>query len=235
MSTVRAHSAEFLPLLSRGRHRRPKSGACLMEYASYLAGEKWSDHPACTHPLLAELARQVNDFTSDATRQTLVELLPDLIGRTGTDLHIDVRIALRAARTALPIAAEGHQRIMAAGILTCERFRAALDGCPDAPLSRESTEALALAPDAAAWARSFTRRLAISHRVFCRQTAPTIVRYAVQGIAQACVPARDVILRELLVGAIDDFDIAPAPQPGRVAGPGRSLTASGAEASRGPS
>jgi len=28
-----------------------------MEFASYLAGERWSDHPACTHPLLAVLAR----------------------------------------------------------------------------------------------------------------------------------------------------------------------------------
>ncbi len=28
-----------------------------MELASYLAGERWSDHPACTHPLLAEAAR----------------------------------------------------------------------------------------------------------------------------------------------------------------------------------
>ena len=71
-----------------------------MEYASYLAGEKWSDHPACTHPLLAELARQVNDFTSDDARQALVELVPDMIGLTGSDLRIDLRIALRAARTA---------------------------------------------------------------------------------------------------------------------------------------
>jgi hypothetical protein len=27
-----------------------------MEFASYLAGERWSDRPACTRPLLAELA-----------------------------------------------------------------------------------------------------------------------------------------------------------------------------------
>ena len=100
MSTGRGHSTEFLPLLSRGKHRRPRQGACVMEYASYLAGEKWSDHPACTHPLLAELARQVNDFTSDDARQALVELVPDMIGLTGSDLRIDLRIALRAARTA---------------------------------------------------------------------------------------------------------------------------------------
>ena len=45
-----------LPILSRGRHRNPKRGACFMELASVLAGERWSDHPSCTHPLLAQLA-----------------------------------------------------------------------------------------------------------------------------------------------------------------------------------
>ena len=68
MLTDRVRSTDFLPLLSRGKHRRSAKGACVMEYASYLAGEKWSDHPACTHPLLAELARQVNDFISDETQ-----------------------------------------------------------------------------------------------------------------------------------------------------------------------
>ena len=191
-------------MLSRGKHRRPRSGACVMEYASYLAGEKWSDHPACTRPLLAELARQVNDFTSDEARQALVELVPDMIGLTGADPRVDLRIALRAARTALPVAAEERQQIMAVAVLTCERLRADLDGCPGAPLSRESSEALALAPEAAAWACRYTRNLRISQRAFRRHTAPSIVRYAVQGIAHACIPNPDRVLRDLLVGAIED-------------------------------
>jgi hypothetical protein len=114
-----------------------------MEYASYLAGEKWSDHPACTHPLLAELARQINDFISDERRQALVELVPDVIGLTGSDLRIDLRIALRAARTALPVVAEERQQMMATAVLTCERLRADLDGRPGAPLSQDSSDALA--------------------------------------------------------------------------------------------
>ena len=93
-----------------------------MEYASYLAGEKWSDHPACTHPLLSELARQINDFVSDGSRQALVELVPDMIGSTGDDLRIDLSISLRAARTALPVAAAERQQIMAVAVLTCERL-----------------------------------------------------------------------------------------------------------------
>jgi hypothetical protein len=56
----------LLPTLSRGKHRTPRAGACFMEFASLLAGEAWSDHPACTHPLLAAVARHVNDHTSDA-------------------------------------------------------------------------------------------------------------------------------------------------------------------------
>ena len=47
-----------------------------MELASLLAGEPWSDHPACTHPLLAAVARHVNDHTSDGGRQRLTELIP---------------------------------------------------------------------------------------------------------------------------------------------------------------
>jgi hypothetical protein len=59
---------DLLPMLSPGKHRNPRTGACFMELASLLAGERWSDHPACTHPLLAALARHVNDHTSDAGR-----------------------------------------------------------------------------------------------------------------------------------------------------------------------
>jgi hypothetical protein len=195
---------DFLPRLSRGKHRSPRRGACFMEYASYLAGERWSDHPACTHPLLAELARQVNDHVSDDARQELVELVPDVIGVTGSDLHIDARIALRAAQTALPIAPEEWQRVLAVAVLTCEQLLAELDGHAAAPLRVESREALALAPGAAEWARRYGRGGAVSRRVFRRHTAQSIVDYAVCGIAQACVPDADRVLRELLAATIED-------------------------------
>ena len=189
-----------------------------MEYASHLAGQRWSDHPVCTHPLLGELARQVNDFISDQARQALVELVPDMIGLTGDDLRIDLRVALRAARTALPFVAEERQRIMAVAILTCERLRAELDGCPGVPLTKESTDALALAPATAAWACGFTRDLSISQRAFRRQTAPTVVRTAVQGIALACIPDPDALLKDLLVGAIEDCKTLRTPGQRRIAG-----------------
>jgi hypothetical protein len=83
------HQPVVLPILSRGKHRNPRKGACFMEFASLLAGERWSDHPTCTHPLLAAVARLVNDYTSDARRSRLVELIPSVIGLTGDDLRID--------------------------------------------------------------------------------------------------------------------------------------------------
>src|SRR5204862_8259532 len=77
-----ARVPDLVPVLSRGRHRSPRKGACFMELASFMAGERWSDHPACTHPLLAALARQVNDATRDGARHLLAPLIPDVVGLT---------------------------------------------------------------------------------------------------------------------------------------------------------
>jgi hypothetical protein len=52
---------EIMPILSEGHHTSPKSGACIMEYAGFLAGESWTDRPQCTNVVLAEAARIVND------------------------------------------------------------------------------------------------------------------------------------------------------------------------------
>jgi len=146
---------ELLPMLSRGKHHSPRQGACFMELVSVLAGERWSDHPACTHPLLAAVAQLVNDHTSDAGRPRLVDLVPLVIGLTGDDLHIDAGIALRSATMALPVAAAGRQRVLAVGVLACERVLADLDGRPAGSLHPTSRAALAQAPHATVWAYHF--------------------------------------------------------------------------------
>jgi hypothetical protein len=194
----------LLPLLSRGKHRSPRKGACFMELASVLAGERWSDHPACTHPLLAAVARHVNDYTSDAGRSRLADLIPSVIGLTGDDPRIDARIALRSATTALPVVAAEWQRVMAVGVLACERVLAELDGRPLGELQAHSRSALAQAPHAAAWATRFTRGARSSTRRFRRQAAPTIVGNAAEAIAHACVPDPDGMLRDLLAQAIGE-------------------------------
>jgi hypothetical protein len=63
--------------------------------------------------------------------------------------------------------------------------------------------ALAEVPQAAGWAYQFTSGVRPSAKGFRRQAAPTIVRDAVEGIAQACVPDPDGMLRDLLVQVID--------------------------------
>jgi hypothetical protein len=69
-----------LPVLTRGWHRGPTDGACVMEYVSVLAGGRFTDHPRCTPPALAALARLVNDrIVDDNVRSRLALLAPDLI------------------------------------------------------------------------------------------------------------------------------------------------------------
>jgi hypothetical protein len=194
---------ELIPQLSRGSHRSPRKGACFMELASYLAGERWSDHPACTHPLLATLARLVNDYTSDAGRGGLAAMAPSVIGLTSDDPHVDVEIALRCATTALPVSCAERQRGMAVGVLAAERVLADLEGRPADGLREQSRWALAQAPHAARWAQRFME-INTGPTDFRRRGAPNVVRYAVIGIAQACVPDPDAMLHDLLAGAIAD-------------------------------
>jgi len=67
-----------------------------MEYVSVLAGERFSDHPPCTHPTLARLARQVNDAATDTGRPRLARLAPGPIGTDADDPqlhHVIIDIA----------------------------------------------------------------------------------------------------------------------------------------------
>jgi hypothetical protein len=195
---------DIVPMLSRGKHRNPRKGACFMELASFLAGARWSDHPACTHPLLAGVARLVNDNISDTGRQGLVELIPSVIGLTSDDLHVDAGIALRLATRALPVVAAERQCVMAVSVLACDRMLATLDGRPPGTLDKRSREALAQVPRAARWAEEFTRGISASPTAFRRRIAPHTVRSAVEGVAAACVADRDSLLRALLVDAIEE-------------------------------
>jgi hypothetical protein len=216
---------QLLPVLSRGRHRNARKGACFMELASFLAGERWSDHPACTHPLLAALARHVNDRTSDDNRQRLARLIPSVIGLTSDDPHVDALIALRCATTALPVVAAERQKVMAVAILTCERVLAGLDGRPPGILDQRSRQALSQAPQAARWAEAFISNMGPSPKAFRRQAAPCTVRAAVEGIAEACTPNPDDLLRDLLAETIRECaDRIHPTQPVGVDGPQTGVT-----------
>ena len=177
-----------------------------MEMASYLAGERWSDHPACTHPLLAQLARLVNDTVGEDARPQIVPLIPSVIGLTSDDLHVDVAIALRAVGAALPIAPMSRQHVLATAVLSCERVVAELDGRDTDSLSPQSRQLLDQAPEAEEWARAFSSGLPLSRRSFRTKIAPRIVCTAVDGLAQACVPDVEQRLIDLLSDTIAETD-----------------------------
>lgn len=73
-----------LPTLSGGAHDPHQGKGCFMEYASLLAGEEWSDSPACTHPVIAGMARTVNDLLPDSERHLIADLIPSVIGTADT-------------------------------------------------------------------------------------------------------------------------------------------------------
>ena len=191
---------DILPLLGRGKHRNPRKGACFMELASYLAGERWSDSPACTHPLLAHVARMVNDFTDDASRPRLAILIPSVIGLQSRDPRWNHEITLLSAAHALPVAAEASQRSLAVGMLACERLYAELEGRPRGSLTPRTKEALQQVPLAEDWARTF---MTTARSVGSQSPGPTIVEVAVRSIAFACIADPAAHLRALLSESIE--------------------------------
>ena len=197
-----------VPVLSRGRHRSPRRGACFMEFASFLAGERWSDHPSCTHPLLAQLAQHVNDSLSDRERQQLVPLIPWVVGRRGDDrtwLTLPVAVASRAILQ-VP---EETQGVLAAGLLCAEQLCA--EAGPDlAATQRETRAALDLVPGAVAWVERLEMTPRITARLFTLRSAPALVRCAAAGIVKSEAPDRDLRLRALLEAAIA---ACPSPKP----------------------
>ena len=197
----------LLPVLSRGKHRTARRGACFMEYASHLAGEPWSDRPSCTDPALASLARMVNDCTSDAARGRLVILIPSVIGLTGAGTITGIRVAARAASAALPIASEGRQRALAAGLLRCDDILAGFGESTSSTSRSMIRRALRDTPGACVWAVEFLVAAGVLNPRSISLMSDAIIRTAAVGIADACVRDPDDRLRELLAQAIADFSV----------------------------
>src|SRR4051794_12913796 len=66
--------------LKRGRHLSPDHGVCVMELASMLAGERFTDHPASVSPVIAAFLRAYNDLVDDARRQDLYSYASACVG-----------------------------------------------------------------------------------------------------------------------------------------------------------
>ena len=208
----RVNTEQLMPVLSPGRHRNPRRGACFMEYASYLSGARWSDHPACTHPSVAALARLVNDVTSDEARARLTPLIPSVVGLNGTDPRVPLVVSSLAAASALPVSSEGRQRALAAGLLRCERLLAQYTDPVSERVHTVVRAALACAPAAEAWARAFETDDAVSRPRPIPATDEAILRTSVIGIAEACVSDPDARLVALLTRVITESTELLRPQ-----------------------
>ena len=66
--------------LSKGKHASPDDGACVMELASMLAGEPFSDHPAAVCPVVGSFLRAYNDSIDDPRRQDLYAYAARVVG-----------------------------------------------------------------------------------------------------------------------------------------------------------
>ena len=84
LSTVRfgtgSHSVSLAPTGDRD--------LCIMEAVAFVAGESWSDSPACASPVVAAFLRSWNDALSDEDRDRLLPAaawVPRLVGSRGDD------------------------------------------------------------------------------------------------------------------------------------------------------
>jgi hypothetical protein len=200
---ARTNIPALMPRLSAGAHRTPRRGACFMEFASYLAGERWSDHPECTDPVLAALARGVNDGVTDARRDELVMHIPRVIGLRGDDRFIGLIVALRAAIAALPVASMDRQRSLALGI---QGVRRTLGDETPAQLDALAEQALSDVPDARRWADSYLASVPVRDRPLHPSATQAITRIATTGIALACIDDPDTLLIDTLERAIADVE-----------------------------
>jgi hypothetical protein len=74
--------------LSKGKHSSAEDGACVMELASMLAGESFTDHPASVCPVIGSFLRAYNDSVDDARRQDLYAYASMVVGsRTSADVQ----------------------------------------------------------------------------------------------------------------------------------------------------
>jgi hypothetical protein len=66
--------------LSPGSHDSPREGVCVVELASLLAGEKFSDRPRCVCDVVAGFMRSLNDRLAHADRQRLIPYASRALG-----------------------------------------------------------------------------------------------------------------------------------------------------------
>jgi hypothetical protein len=74
--------------IKRGAHSSPEEGACVMELASMLAGERFSDRPRAVCPIIAAFLRSYNDAVDDDRRQDLFPIASAVVGTATSDADV---------------------------------------------------------------------------------------------------------------------------------------------------
>ena len=194
-----------------------------MEYASFLAGEKFSDHPSCTHPMLAAMARNVNDAVSDEARRRLVPLVSRVVGLVGADPLVEPTLTVLAATTAMPVASFEHQKVLAVGLIRSEQELETFTDRDVSHLLDLTDDGLNHCSSATAWAQRFVERPWGRGQDFTR-AAPHVVNLAILSISGS--PAADDLLCTLLEKAVDECEAllrVPEPYPVQPALPTEAL------------
>jgi hypothetical protein len=71
--------------LGRGKHWSPEHGVCVMELASMIAAEPFSDRPACVCPVIAAVLRAYNDTVRAEARQDLYGCASEAVGTRASE------------------------------------------------------------------------------------------------------------------------------------------------------
>ena len=157
MITIDEKRLARIKTLKRGNHSGISQGACVMEVASYVAGEPWSDHPACACPVITAFMIAWNDaLPSDAERtRLLLPLIPKIVGTRGSK-------ALEARRATM--AADWYVRVQTPAWLRLAGLTAEADALASFPeiTSFEKTPSIMAPLNAAQAAASAARSAAWS-------------------------------------------------------------------------
>ncbi len=79
--------------LAAGKHADPADGVCVMELASMIAREPFTDHPRSVCPVIAAFLRAYNDSIDERRRQDLYGLAATAVGTRDSWLTERLRAA----------------------------------------------------------------------------------------------------------------------------------------------
>lgn len=71
--------------LTKGKHTSPHHGVCVMELASMLAREPFTDQPTSVSRSIAAFLRMYNDMVDDRRRQDLYSYASQVVGTAGSE------------------------------------------------------------------------------------------------------------------------------------------------------